>query len=99
MSVYLVIEIEVKDNELYSRYIEKAPEIVKKYGGRYLVQGGKVRPLTGNWKPEKIVVIEFASFDDVRKCFKSPEYLEVAPLREKSTTSKSILVEGCSSPE
>jgi uncharacterized protein (DUF1330 family) len=99
MSVYLVIEIEVKDNELYSRYIDKAPDIVKKYGGRYLVQSGKVVPLSGNWQPEKIVLIEFASFDQVRKCFKSPEYLEIAPLREQSTASKSILVEGCSLPE
>lgn len=48
MSVYLIIEIKVKDNELYSKYVEKVPEVIESYGGRYLIRGGEVTSFSGN---------------------------------------------------
>jgi uncharacterized protein (DUF1330 family) len=99
MPAYLILEIEIKNKKLYSKYIERVPEIIEKYGGRYLVRGGKVTPVSGNWNPERIVVIEFDTVEQVQKCFQSPEYREIAPLREQSTISKSIIVEGYSPPD
>lgn len=95
MPVYMVIEVQVKNNETYSKYIEKVPVIISKYGGRYLTRGGKTTPITGNWNPEKIVLIEFETIEQLQKCFQSTEYLEIAPLREQSTVSKAIIVDGC----
>jgi uncharacterized protein (DUF1330 family) len=95
MSVYMIIEITIKNRELYSRYVAQVPEVVDKYGGRYLIRGGKVTPLSGNWNPERVILIEFETVEQLQKCFESPEYLEIAPLREQSTISKSIVVEGC----
>ena len=95
MSVYMIIEVQVKNNETYSKYIEKVPEIISKYGGSYLAQGGKTISMTGNWNPEKIVLIEFETIEQLQKCFQSTEYLEIAPLREQSTVSKAIIVDGC----
>jgi len=40
MAVYLIAEIEIKDLEMYSRYVEKVPEVIERFGGRYLSQGG-----------------------------------------------------------
>ena len=95
MAVYLIIEITVKDRELYARYIEKVPAVIERHGGRYLVRGGKVTPFSGNWEPERIVVVEFETMEQAERCFGSPEYRELAPLREKSTLSRGIIVEGC----
>lgn len=94
MSVYLIIEIVVKNREMYSQYVEKVPEIVEKYGGRYSIGGGTVTPVAGNWNPERLILIEFENIDQIQKCFHSPEYLQIAPLREQSTKSRSIIVEG-----
>jgi uncharacterized protein (DUF1330 family) len=94
MSVYMIIEIKVKNNLLYSTYVEKVPKVVGKYGGRYLVRGGQVTPVSGNWNPERIILLEFETMGQLQKCFESPEYLELAPLREESTLSRSIIVEG-----
>ena len=99
MSVYMIIEIKVIDEEMYAEYVEKVPEIVRKYGGRYVVRGGKITPLSGDWNPERIVILEFADIEQLRKCFGSPEYLEIAPIRERSVVGKSIIVEGCSLTE
>jgi uncharacterized protein (DUF1330 family) len=94
MPVYLIIEITVKDRELYSEYVEKVPAIIEKYGGKYLARGGRVTPLMGGWNPERIILIEFDTVKQIHKCFQAKEYLEIAPLREQSTTSRSIIVEG-----
>ncbi len=90
----MLIEIKVLGNELYTRYAEKVPEIVKKHGCRYLVRGGKVIPMFGNWNPEKIVLIEFETEEQLRNCFNSAEYLKIAPFRENSTITKSVIVNG-----
>lgn len=98
MPVYLIIEIEIIDPAVYSTYVAKVFDIVSAYGGRYLVRGGKITPLTGNWQPERMIVIEFDSIDPVKECFSSPEYLELAPLREQASTSRALIVEGYSHP-
>jgi uncharacterized protein (DUF1330 family) len=95
MPVYLIIDVAVTDPELYAEYVEQVPAVVERYGGRYLARGGDVVPLTADWRPQRIILIEFDSIDQVRDCFTSPEYLALAPLREESTTSRAIIIEGC----
>ena len=94
MSVYMIIEIKVKDAGMYAEYVENVRAIVEKHGGRYLVRGGAVTPLSGDWNPERMIVIEFEASEQVRRCFGSPEYLELAPVRERSAASRAIVVDG-----
>jgi uncharacterized protein (DUF1330 family) len=47
-----------------------------KYGGRYHVRGGNIRAL-GNWKPERIIIIEFPSEENIHIWLKSPEYSSI----------------------
>ena len=96
MSVYMIIEIEVKDDKLYAEYVEKVPAVIAKYGGSYLARSSQVTPLSGNWKPERIIVIEFETIEHLRRCFGSEEYREIAGLREQSAVGKAIVVDGCS---
>ena len=91
----MIIEIKVKDQVLYSEYVQKTYDIVTKYGGRYLARGGIITPVSKNWNPERIIIIEFQNKEQIQKCFQAPEYLEIASIREQSTTSKAIIVEGC----
>ena len=93
-SVYMIVDITVKNENLYSKYIAKVPKIIEKYGGRYLVRGGEITLITGNWNPQRIIIVEFDSMEQLRRCFSSQEYLELSPLREKSTVGKSIVVKG-----
>ncbi|MBN1811961.1 MAG: DUF1330 domain-containing protein [Anaerolineae bacterium] len=94
MSVYMIAEIKVEDETLYAEYVEKVRDIIEKHGGRYLVRGGAVTPFSGNWNPARLVIIEFEASEQVRRCFSSSEYLELAPLREQSTVSRAIVVDG-----
>lgn len=92
----MIIQIEVKDSKLYSQYIQAVKGVVEGYGGRYLVRGGHVTPLSGSWNPERIILIEFSSPEVFRSCFRSEQYRKIASLRERSTIGKSIMVEGLS---
>ena len=98
MSVYVVIEIKILNRDIYDQYIERVPSIVKKYGGRYLARGEQITMLSGDWHPERMILLEFDSEEKVRTWLASPEYAEIAPLRTQSTVSKAIIVEGCPTP-
>ncbi|MFA5063690.1 MAG: DUF1330 domain-containing protein [Candidatus Omnitrophota bacterium] len=96
MAVYFIVEIKTKDEnkEAYAKYIEQVRPIVEKYKGRYLTRGGKITSIFGNWNPERIIIIEFPSQENVKEWLNSPEYKGIAILREASTVTRAIMVEG-----
>jgi len=50
--------------------------------------------LSGNWNPERMILIEFETLEQLQQCFNSAEYQKIAPFRTQSTLSRSIIVEG-----
>ncbi|HNX29682.1 MAG TPA: DUF1330 domain-containing protein [Syntrophomonadaceae bacterium] len=94
MPAYVLIEIEIHDKSMYFQYIEKARPIVESYGGNYIIRGGKTEILFGDWEPERIILIEFPARENIERCFHSTEYLEIKHLRENSTNTRAIILEG-----
>lgn len=99
MAVYMVAEVKKKDRQKYNEYIAALTQIIQKYGGRYLVRGGHVTPLFKGREFErrhvdKIVIIEFPTAADHRRCFTSPEYLALVPLRVDGCDVRAFLLEG-----
>lgn len=96
MSVYMIIDIEVTDPDMYADYVANIPPVIEKFGGRYLARGGKVTPLSSNWAPERIIILEFPSSEHITRWLMSKEHMPLADLRRESTNAKAIIVEGCS---
>lgn len=99
MAVYMVAEVKKKNKQKYNEYIAALTQIIQKHGGRYLVRGGQVTPLFKGREFErrlvdKIVIIEFPSAADCRRCFTSPEYLALVPLRIDGCDVRAFLLEG-----
>jgi len=94
MSAYVIGEIEVTDPAAYEDYRKQVLAVVTKYGGRFLVRGGKVDSKEGGWAPRRIVVLEFPSMEQAQKWYQSPEYAPLIKLRQKASKGKLILVEG-----
>ncbi|HNX90317.1 MAG TPA: DUF1330 domain-containing protein [Candidatus Omnitrophota bacterium] len=95
MSVYMLIEAKkVMDPEMYGEYMKKVPPIIQKFGGRYLARGGTINAVLGDWKPMKIVIVEFESMEKFGAWYNSPEYRAIAQLREKSAKVDAVVVEG-----
>ena len=95
MAVYLILEVEVTDRAAYEEYLERVTSIIEKYGGRYLVRGGNIETFAGDWKPGRIVVLEFPSHDRLKTCFASPEYAPLRAVRERGARARGIVVESC----
>ena len=94
MSAYVIAEIDVVDPAAYDDYRKQVLAVVTKYGGKFIVRGGKIEPKEGGWTPRRIVVVEFPSLAQAQKWYDSPEYAPLIELRQKASKGKLILVEG-----
>ena len=95
MNAYLILDLSIHDIRKFRVYIQKIPEFIKKHSGRYVVQGVEPTVMEGNWKPERVVVIEFPTSDHAKTFLNDPEAQDLFRLRHDTATSKLILVEGC----
>ena len=90
---YIIGHITVRDPEAYKEYVERDTPILQGYGGRFIVRGGASEAPEGPMK-DRHVVIEFASFEDAKRAYHSPEYQEVVRIRHATADSDIVLVEG-----
>jgi uncharacterized protein (DUF1330 family) len=95
MNAYLILDIKIHDLNAFLSYASEIPAFVKKHFGRYVVLGGEVETIEGNWKPQRVVVIEFPSKENAQEFLEDPEAQPLFAIRHKSTTSKLILADGC----
>ena len=94
MSAYMIAEIDVVDPAAYEDYRKQVLGVVTKYGGKFIVRGGKIEPKEGGWTPKRIVVLEFPSLAQAQKWYDSPEYAPLIKLRQRASKGKLIIVEG-----
>ena len=94
MPAYIIVEIDILDPVGYEEYKKLAGATVEKYGGKYIVRGGETEVLEGDWKPKRIVVLEFESADRAREWLNCEEYREPRKMRHRTARTNMILVEG-----
>jgi len=94
MAAYFIVDVEVTDPAGFEEYRQLVPGTVQKYGGRFLVRGGAVETLEGDWQPKRVVVLEFPSLEQAKRWYNSEDYRDPKALRFKTAKSKLILVEG-----
>ena len=91
---YIVVRVSIHNSVLFQKYPPLSTEVMKKYGGKYIIRGGKTEVLEGEWPVDRTTVVEFGSFESAKKCYESVEYSEAMKLRQNSTKSDLILIEG-----
>jgi uncharacterized protein (DUF1330 family) len=96
MPAYFIVDNEVIDSAGFEEYRKQVPATVERYGGRFLVRGGQIHTLEGDWKPRRIVVTEFPSIEQARRWYDSEEYRALKALRSRTASGSVVLVEGVS---
>jgi uncharacterized protein (DUF1330 family) len=91
---YLLAEINVTDQRAYAPYAAQTPPILAKYGGHYLVRGGRTESLEGPAPAPRVAVIEFPSMAAAQGYYRSAEYQKIVPVRQSGSTGRLFLVEG-----
>jgi uncharacterized protein (DUF1330 family) len=94
MPAYLIVETDVTDPDQYELYKAAAPAAVAAGGGRYIVRGGELAVLEGDWAPTRLVLLEFEDLEAAKRFYDSPEYQAARKLREGAATLSMVAVEG-----
>jgi uncharacterized protein (DUF1330 family) len=94
MAAYIVVQVDIKDPVRYDDYRKMVPASLEKYGGKFLVRGGKTHTLEGGWAPKRFVLVEFPSVEQAKAWWDSPEYRPARDLRWATAESMMIVAEG-----
>ena len=98
MPAYVITDMEVTDPQLFEEYKKLSPPTVAQYGGKFLARGGRTETLEGAWSPRRLVILEFPDMAKARAWLDSPEYAPARRLRQLSSNSNIVLVEGAAPP-
>ena len=94
MPAYVINDMEILDPQMLEGYKKLSPQTVLQYGGKFLVRGGEMRKLEGDWLPKRLVILEFPSIEQAQAWINSPEYAPARAVRQKASRSNIIVVEG-----
>jgi uncharacterized protein (DUF1330 family) len=94
MTAFILARVEITDWDRYKEYVKETPGAVKKYGGRFIVRGGKVETLEGSEEKRRLVLIEFPSFEKAREFYYSQEYQEAKKLRAGAAVGQFLAIDG-----
>ena len=94
MAGYAIIHDDIQDQALFAEFRQRVGATVEAHGGRYLVRGGALEVMDGDWEPDRIVVIEFDSVERAKAWLTSPEYSEIKEIRMKAASASVIIAEG-----
>ena len=94
MPAYLIVETDITDPEQYEQYKAASPGAIAAGGGRFLVRGGEMAVLEGDWTPSRLVVVEFEDLEAAKRFYESPEYQAAIRLREGAANLNMVAVQG-----
>ncbi|MDD5249034.1 MAG: DUF1330 domain-containing protein [Rhodocyclaceae bacterium] len=92
-SAYLVVDAKSHAPAMMAEYRRLAQLAVEKFGGRYLLRGGAYEVVEGDWRPERLVIVEFPSLEMAKTFYASPEYVAARKSREGVSDFDMLLAE------
>ena len=94
MPAYVIANVTVKDPERYPEYARQVPATLEPFGGRYLARGGAVEVVEGDWRPNRLVVLEFPTLERARAWYDSADYGPARQLRWETADAQIVFLEG-----
>lgn len=94
MAGYIIADIEITDPEEYKRYAQQTAATLEPFNGKFLVRGGQPETIEGEWKPTRLVIIEFPSAEQAKAWYDSSEYSAIKGIRQHAAISNILIVHG-----
>jgi len=92
---WIALYKEINNTDNVKKYGSIVTPIIKSFGGKPLVRGGKYKSLEGDDFP-RTVVWEFPNYEKALECYNSKEYQEGWALAKGTTIRNLEIVEGFS---
>lgn len=94
MPAYIIVDVDIHNPAEYEEYKKMTPGSLALYEGKFIVRGGSTEMLEGDWKPGRIVVLEFPNTERAKAWWSSDEYAPAKALRQRTAHTRMIMVEG-----
>ena len=92
---WISLYFKVDNQENLKKYAETVTPIIKSFGGKPLVRGGKYETFDGD-NFLRTVIWEFPSYDTAMECHNSKEYQDGWSLAKETTKRHMQIIEGFS---
>ena len=94
MKGYVIVDVSINDPVEYEDYKKLTPATIAAYDGKFIVRGGAAECMEGDWNAGRIVVLEFPSVERAKEWWNSASYSEAKLIRQRTATTKMLIVEG-----
>jgi uncharacterized protein (DUF1330 family) len=94
MPAYIIVETDITDPEQYEQYKAASPGAVAAGGGRFIARGGELAVLEGDWRPSRLVLLEFPDLDAAKRFDESEQYQAAKRLRDGAARLNMVAFEG-----
>ena len=95
---YWIARVDVSNDEGYKPYAAANAAIFKKFGGRFVVRGGRFEAPEGKARARNVVV-EFPDYASAQACYHSPEYQDNLKIRLPHSVIDLLIIEGYDGPQ
>jgi uncharacterized protein (DUF1330 family) len=93
---YVISDVTLRNANAANAYRERAAASIVHHGGSYVVRGGEVTVLEGEWRPRMLVIAEFPSRAAAEGWYRSAEYGKALAHRDAALDRNLIMVDGVS---
>lgn len=96
MAAYIIVDVKITDPSRYEDYKKLTPGTLSPYQGKFVVRGGPAETLEGDWRPGRMIVLEFPSTERAKAWWSSDGYAPAKAIRQAASVTRMIVVEGVS---
>jgi uncharacterized protein (DUF1330 family) len=94
MAAYFIVDVNVEDPATYDEYRKLVNPTLELYGGTFLARGGATESIEGDWRSQRLVILEFENAEQFKRWYYSPEYSAAREVRFRASHARAILVQG-----
>ena len=92
VQVVASLSINPDEPEAVATYFGVAMPLIEKVGAKVLQKIEVGEPVVGEQPSELVMLVEYPSYEDVERVFKSPEYQAIIPMREKAFLKYNVCI-------
>ena len=94
MAAYIIADVTVTDPATMDEYRKLVPGTLTPFGGRFIVRAGAHQTVEGDWKPNRLVILEFPSMEQAKRWYDSEEYRDPKAMRLRAGRTNLVMVDG-----
>ena len=92
MTAYVIFDVEIRDLDRYQDFMNQVKPALADAGAKYLTRGGEHRVYEGDWKPRRIVILEFPSINAWENFYHGPVYQGLKAIRDECSSARLVAI-------